>query len=132
TFEVLRNALVSAVDEMGLMLEKVAFSLVVSEGRDFSTSICDAQGRLVADGTQDLPGHVGTIPFTTKAILNLIGVDRLHEGDVIVMNDPYLGGTHCQDVRTVMPVYDDDELVAFVQASAHWLDVGGVVPGSWV
>jgi N-methylhydantoinase B len=132
TFEVLRNALVAAVDEMGLMLEKVAFSLVVSEGRDFSTSICDARGRLIADGTQDLPGHVGTIPFTTKAILELVGAERLHEGDVIIMNDPYLGGTHCQDVRTVMPVYWNDALVAFVQASAHWLDVGGVVPGSWV
>ncbi|MPZ68003.1 MAG: hypothetical protein GEU71_00550 [Actinobacteria bacterium] len=131
TFEVLRNALVSAVDEMGLMLEKVAFSLVVSEGRDFSTSISDNDGDLIADGTQDLPGHVGTIPFTTKAIIEAIGLEGLKPGDVIIMNDPYLGGTHCQDVRTVMPVYWDDELVNFVQVSAHWLDVGGRVPGSF-
>jgi N-methylhydantoinase A/oxoprolinase/acetone carboxylase beta subunit/N-methylhydantoinase B/oxoprolinase/acetone carboxylase alpha subunit len=131
TFEVLRNAFVAIVDEMGVMLEKVAFSLVVSQGRDFSTSICDARGDLVADGTQDLPAHVGTIPFSTKGVLELIGADRLAPGDVIVMNDAFIGGTHCQDVRAIMPVYYEDELVAFVQSSAHWSDAGGSVPGSF-
>jgi N-methylhydantoinase B len=131
TFEVLRNALVAAVDEMGLMLEKVAFSMVVSEGRDFSTSISDATGNLVADGTQDLPGHIGTIPFTTKGVIEHIGLANLRPGDIILMNDPFIGGTHCQDARTVMPVFNDRELIAFVQASAHWVDAGGAVPGSF-
>lgn len=131
TFEVLRNAFVAAVDEMGMMLEKVAFSMVVSEGRDFSTSISDARGDLVAEGTQDLPGHIGTIPFTTRGVIEHIGLGDLREGDIVLMNDPFIGGTHCQDARTVMPVFWEGELIAFVQSCAHWVDAGGAVPGSF-
>ena len=131
TFEVLRNLLMSIVDEVGATLERVAQSPVVSEGRDFSAAICDADGRLVADGNQDLPAHVGTLPHTARAVLGLVGRDDLAPGDVILMNDPYLGGTHAQDVRTIMPVFATGELVAFVQNSAHWTDAGGAVPGSF-
>jgi N-methylhydantoinase B len=131
TFEVLRNAFMSVVDEMGLMLERVSHSLVVSEGRDFSAAICDLNGRMVAEGNQDLPAHVGTTPFTVRAVLDWIGRDEIHEGDIFIMNDPFLGGTHAQDVRTIMPVFRDGELIAFVQNSAHWSDMGGPVPGSF-
>ncbi|HEX5195048.1 MAG TPA: hydantoinase B/oxoprolinase family protein [Solirubrobacteraceae bacterium] len=131
TFEVLRNAFMGIVDEMGLMLERVAHSLVVSEGRDFSTAICDEDGRLVAEGKEDLPAHVGTLPHTVKAVIDWLGKDRLREGDIIIMNDAFLGGTHCQDVRTIMPVYRDGALVAFTQNSAHWSDLGGPIPGSF-
>jgi N-methylhydantoinase B len=131
TFEVLRNGFMGIVDEMGLMLERVAHSLVVSEGRDFSTAICDEDGRLVAEGKEDLPAHVGTLPHTVKAVIEWIGKDRLKEGDIIIMNDAFLGGTHCQDVRTIMPVYRDGVLVAFTQNSAHWSDLGGPIPGSF-
>ncbi len=95
TFEVLRNAFMSVVDEMGLMLERVAHSLVVSEGRDFSAAICDRDGRMVAEGKDDLPAHVGTLPYTVKAVISWLGKDRIAEGDVIIMNDAFLGGTHC-------------------------------------
>ena len=131
TFEVLRNAFESIVDEMGLMLERVAHSLVVSEGRDFSAAICDPDGRLVAEGKDDLPAHVGTLPHTVKAVIEWLGKDRLAESDIILMNDPFLGGTHAQDVRAIKPVYSEGELVAFVQNSAHWSDAGGPVPGSF-
>ncbi len=131
TFEVLRNAFMSVVDEMGLMLERVAHSLVVSEGRDFSAAICDGDGRMVAEGKDDLPAHVGTLPHTVKAVLAWLGREKIHEGDVFVMNDAFLGGTHCQDARTIMPVFRDGRLVAFVQNSAHWSDAGGPVPGSF-
>ncbi|MDX6234746.1 MAG: N-methylhydantoinase [Nocardioidaceae bacterium] len=131
TFEVLRNAFMSVVDEMGLMLERVSHSLVVSEGRDFSAAICDADGRMIAEGNQDLPAHVGTTPFTVRAVIDGIGRDEIHEGDIFIMNDPFLGGTHAQDVRTIMPVFRDGERVAFVQNSAHWSDMGGPVPGSF-
>ncbi|MPZ68010.1 MAG: hypothetical protein GEU71_00585 [Actinobacteria bacterium] len=131
TFEILRNALVAAVDEMGVMLEKVAFSLVVSEGRDFSTSISDKAGDLIADGTEDLPTHVGTLPFAIRAILDQIGEANLKRGDLIIMNDPYLGGTHCQDFRMVMPFYWESELIAMVHSSVHLSDAGGRVPGSF-
>ena len=131
TFEVLRNAFMSVVDEMGLMLERVGHSLVVSEGRDFSAAICDPDGRMVAEGKDDLPAHVGTLPHTVKAVISWVGREAIHEGDIFIMNDAFLGGTHCQDVRTIMPVFRDGELVAFVQNSAHWSDAGGPVPGSF-
>ena len=131
TFEVVRNAFMSVVDEMGLMLERVGHSLVVSEGRDFSAAICDPDGRMVAEGKEDLPAHVGTLPHTVKAVISWIGRDRIDEGDIFIMNDAFLGGTHCQDVRTIMPVFRDGELLAFVQNSAHWSDAGGPVPGSF-
>jgi N-methylhydantoinase B len=131
TFEVLRNAFMSIVDEMGLMLERVGHSLVVSEGRDFSAAICDPDGRMVAEGKEDLPAHVGTLPHTVKAVISWVGKEAIHEGDIFIMNDAFLGGTHCQDVRTIMPVYRDGALVAFVQNSAHWSDAGGPVPGSF-
>jgi N-methylhydantoinase B len=131
TFEVLRNAFMSVVDEMGLMLERVAHSLVVSEGRDFSAAICDGDGRMVAEGKEDLPAHVGTLPYTVKAVISWLGKDTLKEGDIVIMNDAFLGGTHAQDVRTIMPVHRDGEIVAFVQNSAHWSDAGGPVPGSF-
>jgi N-methylhydantoinase B len=131
TFEVLRNAFVGVVDEMGDTLQKAGFSLLVNEGRDLSASICNARGDLVAEGEDDLPDHVGTIPFSVRGMLEWIGRENLHPGDVIIMNDPFIGGTHCQDVRTLMPVFTDGELIAFVTNSVHWSDVGGPIPGSF-
>jgi N-methylhydantoinase B len=131
TFEVLRNAFTSVVDEMTLVLERTSHSPVVSDGRDFSAALCDAEGRLVAEGHENLPAHVGTLPHTVKAVLSWLGRERLAPGDIILMNDSYLGGTHAQDVRTIMPVFAAGRLVAFVQNSAHWSDMGGPVPGSF-
>lgn len=130
-FEVLRHAFVAAVDEMALMIERVAHSLVVSEGRDFSAAICTAAGDLVAEGRIDQPAHVGTLSATTRGTIAWLTKEQLHDGDVIIMNDPFVGGSHCQDVRTLKPVYWDGEIVAFVVNSAHWLDAGGPVPGSF-
>jgi N-methylhydantoinase B len=130
-FEVLRSALTSVVDEMAVMLEKVAFSTVVSEGRDFSGAILTPQGDLVAQGDQDLPLIGGTIPFRVKALIATIPADEMKPGDIFVHNDPFLGGTHAQDVSLIMPVFWEGSLVAFVQVSAHWPDLGGPVPGSF-
>jgi len=69
TFEVLNNSFKSIVDEMGALIQTVAFSIVVSEGRDYSGTICNADGDLVSTGSTDLPGHLGTIPFTVKGSL---------------------------------------------------------------
>ena len=131
TFEVMRNAFMSVVDEMGLTLERVAHSPVVSDGRDFSAAICDGAGRLIAEGRENLPAHVGTLPHTAKAVLAWIGEEHLQPGDIVVMNDAFLGGTHAQDVRLIMPLFRDGRLLAFVQNSAHWSDAGGPVPGSF-
>lgn len=131
TFEVLRNAFRAVVDEMAVLLEKVAFSTVVSEGRDFTAAICAPNGDLVTQEEQGLPLIGGTIPFRVKALIEHVPKDDIAEGDMFVFNDPYLGGTHAQDVSIIAPVYWEDALFAFVQVSAHWPDLGGPMPGSF-
>lgn len=130
-FEVLRHAFMSVVDEMALMIERVAHSLVVSEGRDFSAAICTPTGDLVAEGNIDQPSHVGTLPATARGTLGWIGLEHMREGDAFIMNDAFIGGSHCQDVRTLKPVFWQGELVALVVNSAHWSDAGGPIPGSF-
>jgi N-methylhydantoinase B len=133
-FQVLNSALSSITDEMGAMIRRAAFSLVVSEGSDYSGTISNRHGDLVASGTTDLAAHLGTIPFTVKGTLEWIGVpaeEYFKPGDVVLLNDPYIGGTHHNDMRTIMPVYLDGKIAAFVQNSAHWTDIGGHVPGTF-
>src|SRR5262249_46232789 len=98
--------------------------------RDFSSALCDAKGNTVAQGSADLAGHVGTLHFTAKAVLEAFGED-IAEGDVFLVNDPYLGGTHVSDGRVVRPVFLDGRLAALAQSCGHWSDVGGSVPGSF-
>jgi N-methylhydantoinase B len=134
TFQVLNNAFSSVVDEMAALVQKCAFSLVVSDGRDYSGSICTADGDLVASGATDLPAHLGTIPFTVRGTLEWIGMPKeeyFSPGDIVVVNDAYVGGTHNNDVRLVMPVFAAGRIVAFVLDSAHWTDIGGHVPGTF-
>jgi N-methylhydantoinase B len=134
TFQVLNNGFSSIVDEMGALVQKCAFSIVVGDGRDYSGTICNAEGDLIASGSTDLPAHLGTIPFTVKGTLEWIGMPKeeyFRPGDIVVINDAYIGGTHNQDVRLVMPVFVSGQIVAFVQNSAHWPDIGGHVPGTF-
>ena len=115
-------------------MRRAAFSLVVSEGGDYSGTISDREGNLVASGVTDLAAHLGTIPFTVKGTLEWIGVpaeEYFRPGDVVLVNDPYIGGTHHNDMRAIMPVYLDGRLAAFIQNSMHWTDIGGHVPGTF-
>jgi N-methylhydantoinase B len=133
-FQVLNSAFASITDEMGALVRRAAFSLVVSEGGDYSGTISDREGNLVASGVTDLAAHLGTIPFTVKGTLDWIGVpaeEYFRPGDVVLVNDPYVGGTHHNDMRAIMPVYMDGRLVAFIQNSMHWTDIGGHVPGTF-
>jgi len=131
TFEVLNNAFSAAIDEMGIVLEKVAFSTVTSEGHDYSCAIADAEGNVVSRGVGDLPLIGGTISHRLRAILDHIPAEDICEGDIILHNDPYLGGTHLQDVSVVLPVFHEGKLFALVQTCSHWPDIGGPVPGSF-
>ncbi len=130
TFEVLKNAFVNLVDQMGEVVVKTCYSFVIY-ARDFSSCITDKDGDTVAQGNQDIAAHVGTLHFTVKACLEDIGRDNIHPGDVMLFNDPFRGGTHFPDVRVVRPVFYGDELIAFVTVNGHWSDVGGSVPGSF-
>jgi N-methylhydantoinase B len=129
TFEVLRNAYVNLVDRMSEQIIRTCYSFVIYN-RDFSCCLNDANGDTVTQGTQDIAVHVGTLHYTAKAVLDFYR-DDLHPGDVIITNDPYIGGTHFNDVRIMRPVFCDDQLIAVTQTNGHWADVGGPVPGSF-
>jgi len=129
TFEVLRSAFVTIVDQMAEQILRTCHSFVIYS-RDFSSALCDAEGNTVAQGNQDLAAHVGTLHFTAKAVLDYFP-DDIHPGDVFAINDPYRGGTHHSDVRIVRPIFVADRLIAFAQSNGHWADIGGSVPGSF-
>jgi len=133
-FQVLNSAFSSITDEMGALVRRAAFSLVVSEGGDYSGTVSNRLGDLVASGVTDLAAHLGTIPFTVKGTLDWIrlpATEYFRPGDVVLINDPYIGGTHHNDMRAIMPVFFGDELVGFIQNSMHWTDIGGHVPGTF-
>ena len=129
TSEVLRNAFVTAVDLMAEQLLRTSHSFVI-HARDFSGALSDANGDTVAQGSQDVAVQVGTLHFSAKAVLDAFPGD-ICEGDVFVLNDPYAGGTHFNDVRVLRPIFDDGVLIAMAQSNGHWADVGGSAPGSF-
>ena len=128
TLEVVTEGLISVVREMRATVFRTARSVAIWEARDFSCGLFDAKGQVVAQ-SEDIGSHVVPLPWSVEASLERIG-DDLAPGDVIVMNDPYLGGTHLNDVTLIYPVFHEDALVFFPAVREHWADVGGAVPGS--
>lgn len=129
TFEVLKNNFINLVDQMSEQILRTCYSFVIYN-RDFSSALCDANGNIVMQGTQDIAVHVGTLHLTAKAIIKDFQND-IHPGDVFLINDPYRGGTHFSDVRVIRPVFYQQTLIAFIQSNGHWADVGGNMPGSF-
>jgi len=121
------NALLAAVaDEMGAVLGRTALSPNIKERRDYSCAVFDPQGRLVAQAAH-IPVHLGAMPEAVRAVLPLA---PFRPGDLIALNDPYLGGTHLPDITLVSPVFHRRSLIGFVASRAHHADVGGMAPGS--
>jgi N-methylhydantoinase B len=131
TFEVLQNAFTAIVDQMGVMLEKVSFSTVTTIGKDYACGLCTGNGEVFSRGVGGLPLFGGTIGHRVKAVVNHIPPANIRDGDVLLHNDPFVGGTHAQDVSAVMPVFWEGRMIAFVHAASHWPDLGGPVPGSF-
>src|SRR5207245_216711 len=131
TLEVVRNALYAIAEEMSVILMRSARSPLLKEAGDLSSALTDAQGRLIAQG-RDIPIHMGVMGFTVKEFLKRIPADTLREGDVWFLNLPEVGGNHLPDVKAVRPVFFGGRLVAFAINLAHWADIGGAVPGSYV
>ncbi len=121
------NALLAAVaEEMGAVLGRTALSPNIKERRDYSCAVFDPEGQLVAQAAH-IPVHLGAMPEAVRAALPLA---PFRPGDIVVLNDPYLGGTHLPDITMVSPVFVGRRLVGFVASRAHHADVGGVAPGS--
>ena len=127
-FELFKNALFAAADEMAVTVCRTTYSGVLRDNMDFSTSITDAAGNIVAQGLT-LPMHLGSVRTALAAVLARYGND-VREGDVYALNDPFEGGMHLPDVFMFKPVFVNGERVAFACCTAHQADVGGRVPGS--
>ena len=128
TEELFRNAISALGDEMVLTIYRTAYSGVLKNIMDYSAAICDAEGRLVAQGLS-LPGHLASIPVSLKAVLAAFG-DDISEGDIFINNDPYDGGMHLPDIFVFKPLFSGGRVVAYAATICHHTDVGGRVPGS--
>ncbi|WP_332694723.1 hydantoinase B/oxoprolinase family protein [Bosea sp. (in: a-proteobacteria)] len=129
TLEVIRNALASTADEMALIVMRSAYSPVVRDIMDYSTALCDAQGRVIAQGLT-LPIQLCSFPRIMGFIRERYG-DSLKQGDVLIANDPYgSGGQHLPDIYILKPIFVANKLAGFAATVAHHTDIGGIVPGS--
>ncbi|RJP71383.1 MAG: hydantoinase B/oxoprolinase family protein [Candidatus Abyssobacteria bacterium SURF_17] len=129
TAEVIRCGLVTIANEMGDTMIRTATTPTFSESHDFSTAIFDGQGRIVALADA-LPIHMGASKFSVMAALKDFGND-LHTGDIVVVNDPYHGGSHLPDWTMMTPIFFDGQIIFFPVTRAHQGDTGGAVPGGY-
>jgi N-methylhydantoinase B len=129
TFEVIRNALVAATDEMVITLRRSAYSTNIKTRADFSCAFFDEQLRSVAQGFTQ-PVHLGSMVEQVPHAVRDYGADRLAPGDVLITNDPFPSGVHLNDISLVSPVHHEGELLGYVANLAHHVDVGGGAPAS--
>ncbi|MCG6861554.1 MAG: hydantoinase B/oxoprolinase family protein [Chromatiaceae bacterium] len=120
------SRLAAVCTEMGAVLRNTAFSTNIRDRLDFSCALFDAEGGLCAQAAH-IPVHLGSMAY---AMAELVARMTWHEGDMVILNDPYLGGTHLPDVTVVAPLYVDGRLAAFLVNRAHHADIGARAPGS--
>lgn len=131
TAEVIKNALIYASEEMGLAVRNAAYSPNIKERLDHSCALFDRFGRLIAQA-EHIPVHLGSLPWGLQRMLEVVEREYggVREGEMWVANDPYITGTHLNDVTLVRPIFAGGHLVGYAANKAHHADVGGVVPGS--
>ena len=129
--EVLRHALTGIAEEMSFVVMRAARSPLLREAGDLSSALTDARGELIAQG-RDIPVHLGVMSFTVGAFLQRVPPEKLRPGDVWFTNLPELGGNHLPDVKAIRPIFSEDRLIGFAVSLAHWADIGGGWPGSYV
>jgi N-methylhydantoinase B len=128
-FEVVRNALLAITEEMGATLRRAAYSTNIKTRGDFSCAFFDRDLRTIAQAFAQ-PSHLGSLAHIVPRAIRAYGADRLAPGDGILINDPYLGGVHLNDITLVSPVFHEGALLGYVANIAHHVDVGGGAPGS--
>lgn len=132
--EIFKHLFAAVAEEMGLVLRKASYSPNIKERRDFSCAVFDADGAMIAQAAH-IPVHLGSMPLSVEAAVNTFRhtPGGLQPGDAILLNDPFLGGTHLPDITLVTPVFlpgQTGHLFGFVASRAHHADVGGMTPGS--
>ena len=131
TVELIKRSLIYTAEEMGVALRRSAYSPNIRERVDHSCAVLDSYGRTIGQA-EHIPVHLGSLPVGLRNTLQYLereGVE-LEEGDVVVVNDPYISGTHLNDITLIQPVFHRGELVAYAANKAHHSDVGGASPAS--
>lgn len=124
TFEVMRSIFEFASDRMASVLQRSSFSPILADMLDFSNAIYDADLQLLSQAA-NCPVHLAAMKFSAEEAVKGIGKDNVHEGDVLVVNDPYRGGTHINDISFIKPIYYKKELIGYGVSRGHWMDLGG-------
>lgn len=132
TLDIVKDSLYAIGDEMFIAIAKSSKSPVIYETFDFASGLLDAKGNLLTQGN-GVTGFIGLLTTIVKATIKKFGLkNEILPGDIFLINDPYIGGgSHLSDVGVVMPIFYENELVAFTANKAHWTEVGGKDPGSW-
>lgn len=129
TFEVVRGGLYAICEEMKSVMMRASFSPLLSLSADLSCAILDHAGDVVAQGN-DIPVHLGAMPFSAKGILKAFPLETWQRGDAVLSNDPYSGGSHLPDMTLLTPIFDGEGVVGFSASRVHWPDIGGSSAGS--
>jgi N-methylhydantoinase B len=130
TLAVIQNGLEAVAAEMDLTFMRTAFSPIISESFDRSDGIYDrSTGEVICQGALGLPIFVGVMQFTSQSVI--ARCPNLEPDDVVIVNDPYVGGTHLMDVKMVKPFYYRGRRFAYLANTGHWPDTGGRVPGGF-
>ena len=129
TVSVIQHRLEAIVQEMGEAMLRTSYSQILNSSRDFSTALCDAEGRLVAQA-EHVPIHVGAIPWAVRSVRQFFG-DRVRRGDVYLLNDPYHGNNHLPDLTAFVPVFAGSTLAFWSINRSHQSDIGGATHGAY-
>jgi N-methylhydantoinase B len=129
TVEVIRNAMIYAAEEMGIALRNASYSPNIKERMDHSCALFDASARLIAQA-EHIPAHLGSLPWGVRNTVALLRERRQEPGDLFILNDPYIAGTHLNDLMVIRPLFWDGRIVGYSVNKAHHVDVGGRTPGS--
>lgn len=131
SLEIIKDSLLAIGDEMFVALARTSMSPIIYEVLDYASGLTDKNGNLLTQGN-GVSGFIGMLSFMVKETLNKFPEEKLKEGDIIIINDPYQGGgSHLSDVGLVLPIFHEGELIAFSANKAHWTEVGGKDPGSF-
>jgi N-methylhydantoinase B len=124
--EIYKHLFASIAEEMGMVLRRSSYSPNIKERQDYSCALFDADGKMVAQAAH-IPVHLGSMPMSVASAVRQVG---MHPGDAVILNDPFLGGTHLPDITLVSPVFFHETRIGYVASRAHHADVGGMTPGS--
>ena len=131
TQKVVNNALQGVAEQMAATILRTSYSTVVREMLDYSTAVFDPKGQIISQSCR-IPIHLNSMSRSLRTTIEqVIPLDQWKPGDIIVTNDPYLGGQHIPDVQTFLPVFADGKVVAICGTLDHHLDMGGMRPASY-